>query len=651
MGRTEPFSGSLELSQVSHAPAVHGPRDLLRLSLGALGVVYGDIGTSPLYAIKECFSRQHGVAPSVDNVLGILSLVFWILVSIVVVKYIFFVMRADNHGEGGILALLALVTDQGSNPKKRGEAGARRRFALIALGIFGAALLLADGMITPVISVLGALEGLEVATPVFRPFVVPLALVILVALFVIQRRGTAGVGAIFGPAMLIWFAAIAACGLPGILAAPGVLAAVNPLYAARFFLTNGLHGFLILGSVVLCVTGAEALYADMGHFGRKPIRAAWFGVAYPALLINYFGQGALLIRHGDAVRDNPFYELAPDWALYPMVAIATLAAVIASQALISGAYSLAQQAIQLGLWPRMTIVHTSREASGQIYIPEINWSLMVACVGLVVGFRATSNLAAAYGIAVVATMIITTLLLYAVARNLWSWKVWQAMALCGIFLAIDLPLLGANVVKIAHGGWVPIAVGLLLFTLMTTWKRGRRALHEVLTATQYPIEKFLAELPRRQPLRVQGTAVFMTSNTGGTPPVLMHHFKHNKVLHEKVILLTIETEGMPEVPKGRRVQVRELGHGFWEVVAHYGFMETPNVPNILRRCEEKGLRVAPEQASYFLGRETILATGRSKLSYWRKLLFIYMSRNARPANAFFRIPSNRVVELGAQVEI
>lgn len=651
MGSSESLSESVDLTQVSHAPAVRGPRDLLRLSLGALGVVYGDIGTSPLYAIKECFSRQHGVTPSVENVLGVLSLVFWILISIVVVKYIAFVMRADNHGEGGILALLALVTDQGTNPKRRGEAGARRRFVLIALGIFGAALLLADGMITPVISVLGALEGLEVATPVFRPFVVPLALIILVALFVIQRRGTAGVGAIFGPAMLVWFAAIAACGLPRILQAPGVLAAINPLHAARFFVTNGVHGFLILGSVVLCVTGAEALYADMGHFGRRPIRAAWFGVAFPALLINYFGQGALLIQRGDDVRDNPFYELAPDWALYPMVVIATLAAVIASQALISGAYSLAQQAIQLGLWPRMTIVHTSREASGQIYIPEINWALMVACVALVVGFRASSNLAAAYGIAVVATMIITTLLLYAVARNLWGWKVWQAMGLCGSFLAIDVPLLGANVVKIAHGGWVPIAVGVVLFTLMTTWKRGRRALHEVLTAAQYPIEKFLAEMPRRQPLRVQGTAVFMTSSTGGTPPVLMHHFKHNKVLHEKVILLTIETEGMPEVPKNRRVEVRELGHGFWEVVAHYGFMETPNVPAILRRCEEKGLKVAPEQASYFLGRETILATGRSKLSHWRKLLFIYMSRNARPANAFFRIPSNRVVELGAQVEL
>jgi KUP system potassium uptake protein len=393
------------------------------------------------------------------------------------------------------------------------------------------------------------------------------------------------------------------------------------------------------------------LYADMGHFGRKPIRAAWFGIAFPALLVNYFGQGALLVAEGENAVENPFYQLAPDWALYPMVIITTAATVIASQALISGAYSVAQQAIQLGFWPRMTIIHTSREASGQIYIPEVNWALMVACVALTVGFRASTNLAAAYGIAVVATMTITTLLLYAVARGMWGWKVWQAMALCGLFLAVDLPLLGANLIKIAHGGWVPVVVGLVLFGLMTTWKRGRRALHDLMTATQYPIEKFLGEMPRRQPLRVQGTAVFMTSTTGGTPPVLMHHFKHNKVLHEKVILLTIETEGMPEVPKSRRVQVRELGHGFWEVVAHYGFMETPNVPSILRRCEEKGLRVAPEQASYFLGRETILATGRSKLPYWRKLLFIYMSRNARPANAFFRIPSNRVVELGAQVEL
>lgn len=634
----------------SHAPIIRSPKDLARLALGALGVVYGDIGTSPLYAIKECFASGHGVAISLPNVLGILSLVFWALLMIVVVKYIGFVMRADNHGDGGILALLALVTEQKSHPKK-GETGHKRWIGLVGLALFGAALLWADGAITPVISVLGALEGLDVATPVFRPWVVPLALVILVTLFMIQRRGTAGIAAIFGPVMVVWFAAMAALGLPAVVRHPEVLAAFNPLHAIRFFAANGAHGFLILGSVVLCVTGSEALYADMGHFGRRPIRFAWFVLVFPALLLSYFGQGAYLLEHVGGTVENPFYALAPQWFLYPLVLIATAAAVIASQALISGAFSLAQQAIQLGFSPRLTIKHTSGEASGQIYVPEVNNLLMVACVLLTITFQKSGNLAAAYGIAVMGTMVITTVLLYSVERRIWKWPVWQALALCGLFMVVDLPFLAANVVKIWSGGWVPIVGAIAIFVLMSTWKKGRTAVRRQLESSSVPLDYFLSRLEDNPPHRVPGTAVFMTSTMGVTPPILLHHFKHNKVLHERVILLTIVTEGMPEVPKRDRVQIREFTHGFCELIAHYGFMQTPNVPNVLRRASEQGLPINPENVSYFLGRETILTTGRTGMAKWRKDLFVYLARNARPANAFFRIPPNRVIELGAQVEL
>ena len=649
MSKPESTTG-VDLSPTSHAPIIRSPKDLARLSLGALGVVYGDIGTSPLYAIKECFALPHGVAISLGNVLGILSLVFWALTLIVVVKYIGFVMRADNHGDGGILALLALVTEQRSHPK-RGESGHRRWITLVALALFGAALLWADGMITPVISVLGALEGLDVATPFFRPWIVPIALGILVALFLVQRRGTAGIGAVFGPLMLVWFVSIAALGVPAIVRHPEVLAAVNPMHAFHFFRANGLHGFLILGAVVLCVTGSEALYADMGHFGRRPIRVAWFWLVFPALLANYFGQGALLLARGQEVVANPFYGLAPDWFLYPLVAIATAAAVIASQALISGAFSLAQQAIQLGFSPRMTIVHTSGEASGQIYVPEVNTILMISCVALTLMFQKSGNLAAAYGIAVMGTMVITTILLFSVELRIWKWPLWQALALSAAFMVIDIPFLAANVVKIVSGGWVPLAVAFAIYVLMTTWKRGRRAVRKTLEAGSLPIDLFLAGLATYGPFRVKGTAVFMTSSMNVTPPILLHHFKHNKVLHEKVILFTIVTEGVPEVAKRDRIQMRELEHGFSEVIAHYGFMQTPNVPLALRRAAELGLQFDANSVSYFLGRETILTTGKSAMARWRKSLFVYLARNARPANAFFRIPPNRVIELGAQVEI
>ena len=649
MSKVESSTG-VDLHATSHAPLIRSRKDLARLSLGALGVVYGDIGTSPLYAMKECFALPHGVAISLGNVLGILSLVFWALTLIVVVKYIGFVMRADNHGDGGILALLALVTEQRSHPK-RGETGHRRWITLVGLALFGAALLWADGMITPVISVLGALEGLDVATPIFRPWIVPLALAILVSLFLVQKRGTAGIGAVFGPLMLVWFASIAALGIPAIARHPEVLAAVNPMHAVHFFRANGMHGFLILGAVVLCVTGSEALYADMGHFGRRPIRIAWFWLVFPALLANYFGQGALLLSRGQEVVENPFYGLAPEWFLYPLVVIATLAAVIASQALISGAFSLAQQAIQLGFSPRMTIVHTSNEASGQIYVPEVNTILMVACVSLTLMFQKSGNLAAAYGIAVMGTMVITTILLFSVERRIWKWPLWQALALCAVFMIVDIPFLAANVVKIVSGGWVPLVVAFGIYVLMTTWKRGRTAVRKHLAEGSLPLDYFLSRLEDYAPHRVKGTAVFMTSTMGVTPPILLHHFKHNKVLHEKVVLFTIVTEGIPEVAKRDRIQMRELQHGFSEVIAHYGFMQTPNVPLALRRAAELGLEFDPGAVSYFLGRETLLTTGRSGMSNWRKRLFVYLARNARPANTFFRIPPNRVIELGAQVEL
>jgi KUP system potassium uptake protein len=634
-------------SATEHARTTPHGGALAALALGALGVVYGDIGTSPLYALKECFTGRHGVDPTPANVLGVLSLIFWAMTFVVTFKYLSFVMRADNRGEGGILALQALVSRK--DPNRRG------RKVLLLLGIFGAALLYGDGVITPAISVLSAVEGVAVAAPALTPLVVPLTVLLLAGLFLIQRSGTARVGAIFGPVMLAWFTVIGALGVRGILRDPSVLAAVNPYYGVRFFVDNGGAGFLVLGAVVLCITGGEALYADMGHFGKRPIRLAWLGLAMPALTLNYFGQGALLL-HQPAARENPFYLLAPSWALYPLIGLATLAAIVASQALISGAFSLTHQAVQLGYCPRITVKHTSTTEMGQIYIPEVNWAIGAACIALVLGFKSSSNLAAAYGIAVTGTMSITTLLFHRVMRDIWRWPRWWSWPLTVSFLAVDLSFFGANVVKIEEGGWFPIVAAIVVFTFMSTWKQGRALLAGMLRDAGLPLELFLADVVRRKPLRVPGTAVFMTSNLGSAPPVMLHHVKHNKVLHERIILVSVLTEEVPSVPEAERVVSRDLGVGFFQVVAHYGFMEQPNIPALLESLATREgagarLEVKPLEVSYYLGRETLLATGSASLATWRKKLFIIMSRNSATASAFFGLPPNRVVELGAQIQL
>ena len=618
---------------------------LVYLALGALGVVYGDIGTSPLYALRTCFSPAGGVAATHGNVLGLLSLIFWSLILIVSIKYLAFIMRADNRGEGGILALMALAFPE----RDKARAG-RPTWFLIALGVFGAALLYGDGLITPAISVLGAIEGLEVGTPVLKPYVVPLTILVLAALFGVQRIGTGRVGSMFGWVMLLWFVMLAALGINQILRVPEVLAAVNPVYAVRFFSANGLAGFHQLGAVFLVLTGAEALYADMGHFGRKPIRWAWFGLVLPALFLNYLGQGALVLEHPEAAA-NPFYRLAPMWGLYPLIALATAAAVIASQALISGSFSLTMQAVQLGFAPRVAIEHTSSSARGQIYIAGINWGLMFACVGLVLSFRSSDNLAAAYGIAVVLTMIITTLFLFFASQRLWGWSGLKAGTICVIFLSVELCFLAANLTKILHGGWFPLVVGVIGFTLMSTWKSGRQRLRQRLITSLLPIEDFLKDVEMSAPHRVPGTAIFLAGNPDGTPAALTHNFKHNKIIHKRVVLLTILTEEIPFVDNEYRVSVVELGQGFYRVLGRFGFMEEPNAEEILKLCKPHGLNFREMETTFFLSRETVIASKRRGLARWRKHLFALLARNAQPANAYFGLRPNRVVELGVQVEI
>ena len=618
---------------------------LAATALAALGVVYGDIGTSPLYALRTCFNPETGVSATHDNVLGILSLIFWSLILIVSVKYLVFVLRADNRGEGGILALMALAF-----PERSKESSTRTAWVLIAFGLFGAALLYGDGLITPAISVLGAMEGLEVATPALKPYVVPVTIIVLIGLFCVQRVGTGGVGRVFGWVMLLWFTTLAVLGFKQIFHTPEVLQCVNPTYAWRFFTENGLRGFHQLGAVFLVLTGAEALYADMGHFGKKPIRMAWFGLVLPALFINYLGQGALVLDTPEAA-SNPFYRLAPSWALYPLVALATAAAVIASQALISGSFSLTMQAVQLGYMPRVAIEHTSSSARGQIYIPWVNWGLMIACIGLVLGFRSSDNLASAYGIAVVLTMIITTLLFYFTARRLWKWNLFPTAALCAVFLAAELAFLSANLVKIQHGGWFPLTIGVIGFTIMSTWKTGRNRLRQRLVNSLLPIEDFLKDVAESKPQRVSGTAIFLAGNPDGTPAALTHNFKHNKIIHKRVVLLTILIEEIPFVETERRVEVADLGEGFFRVIGRYGFMEEPDALEILKLCKPHGLNFREMETTFFLSRETIISSERRGLARWRKRLFALLSRNAQPANAYFRLPPNRVVELGLQVEI
>ena len=613
---------------------------LLLLCLASLGIVYGDIGTSPLYALRECFYGPHGIPPTPANVIGVLSLILWSLLLIISVKYLILILRADNRGEGGILALATLVTDVVKRPK-----------FFFVLGLFGAALLYADGMITPAISVMSAVEGLNVATPLFERYVVPFSIVILIGLFFFQSRGTSGVGKVFGPVTILWFVMIAALGIQQILRVPEVLSAINPLQAIHFFLNNGSRGFLVLGAVFLAITGGEALYADIGHFGTRPIRLTWFVIVLPALTLNYFGQGALLLSEPDAA-ENPFFRMTPGWALFPMVILATAAAVIASQAIISGAFSLTMQAIQLGYIPRLKVNYTSARIIGQIYVPIVNWALMLSCIGLVLGFGSSSNLAAAYGVAITTTMLITTILFYVVARLRWHWPAVAALPVALFFVTIDLAFFSANMLKVAHGGWFPLLVSAGILFLMLTWRKGRRVLRGRLGEMCIPLDDFLSDLRTQNITRVPGTGVYMSGNRHGTPLALLHNLKHNKVLHEQVVVLTVRTEEVPYLTNSRdRVAIEKLEGGFWRVQVHFGFMEKPDVPSALESATKTGVRFTPMRTTYFIGRETILATRKLGLSSWRGSIFAWMTRNAGDVTSYFCLPPNGVVELGARVEV
>jgi KUP system potassium uptake protein len=635
-------------TQTTHAHPMKDPhgKNLLKYALCALGVVYGDIGTSPLYALKESFNPAHGLALNEVNIFGILSLMFWSLTLVIAVKYLSFILRADKQGEGGITTLLALLL-----PRLEGDKDQNYRMIVVVLGLFGAGLLYGDGIITPAISVLSAIEGLEVATPAFQPYVVPLTVLILVMLFSVQKRGTAKIGTVFGTATLIWFFTLIATGLPWIIKRPDILQCINPMYAVQFFIENGMHGFLVLSSVVLCITGGEALYADMGHFGKKPIRMGWFYLVFPALLINYFGQGALVLDQGHAVIGNTFYGLVSGWMIYPLVVISTIATVIASQAMLSGAFSLTQQSVQLGYLPRTIIHHTSRETEGQIYVPKVNFFLMIACISLVLIFQASTNLAAAYGVAVTATMTITSILFFLVTRLIWNWKLLPSLSLLALFLFVDLAFLTSNLTKLLHGGWVPVSIAIGMLAIMTTWKRGRFSLGKVMASVAVPLNDFLKRVSQDKIHRVKGTAVFMTLNRDIAPSVMLHHYKHNQVLHEQVILLSIITEHDPEVSLTDRFTVTKLEEGFFKIIAKYGYMETPNVIDILTKAKGADLQFDFDTISYYLGRESFVMTGDSGMAGWRKRLFVFLSRNARPATEFFNLPPDRVIEIGSQVRI
>ncbi len=622
--------------------AARSHAQVLPVALAAMGVVFGDIGTSPLYTMKEVFNGPHAVPVTPDNVLGILSLVFWALTIVVSLKYVVYIMRADNRGEGGIMALTSLALRTNKSP--------RLGTVMAALGLFGAALFYGDGVITPAISVLSAVEGLEVATPAFRPYVAPISLVVLTGLFVIQRSGTARVGAIFGPVMLFWFTTLGVLGAMNVVRHPDVLQAFNPAYAVSFFADNHWHGFLALGAVVLAITGGEALYADMGHFGRRPIKVAWFGYVFPALYLNYLGQGALILADPSTVK-NPFYLLVPDPLVLPMVGLSTLATIIASQAVISGAFSLTKQAIQLGYSPRMHVVHTSDKEVGQIYVPNVNWMLLGAVVALVLGFHSSSALASAYGIAVTLTMMIDTILAFVVVRALWQWGWAAAVTFLTLFFVVDFAFFSANSVKIIDGGWFPLAMGLGVHTLLMTWKKGREALNERMRQDTMPLNLFIQSMFHDPPLRVPGTGVFMTTAPDGVPRALLHNMLHNKVLHARVVLVNVITEDIPFVTDAERVRVEELDFGFYRVFVRYGFKDDPDIPKALAMCEDQGLPFELMEASFFLGRETLIPRTGSSMALWREKLFIVMFRNAHSAADFFCIPPNRVVEFGTQIEL
>ncbi|HSI24064.1 MAG TPA: potassium transporter Kup [Methylotenera sp.] len=614
------------------------------MALAALGVVFGDIGTSPLYTMKEVFSvGPHPIALNPMNVYGILSLITWALILIVSIKYVAFIMRADNRGEGGIMALLALAS------RNAGRSRVKQRNIML-LGILGACMFYADGMITPAISVLSAVEGLEVAAPHLHQFIVPITLLVLFALFWAQSKGTAIMGKFFGPIMLLWFGTLGVLGAINIAHDATILHALNPFYAVDFFVHQPKIAFVALGAVVLAVTGAEALYADMGHFGRFPIRLAWFGFVLPALLLNYFGQGALILNDASAVK-NPFYLLAPEWSLFPLIGLATLATVIASQAVITGAFSVSRQALQLGYLPRMHIQHTSESEQGQVYMPRVNWGLMIAVMALVIGFGSSGDLAAAYGIAVTGDMVITTLLATVVFREIWGWGKLKTSLLIGLFLIIDLAFFGANVLKIPDGGWVPLLIGAAIFVLILTWKNGRYMLYKHLKSEAMDLAPFIEALGAHPPARVPGMALFMTPNPEGVPHAMLHNLKHNKVLHEKVVILTVRFSDYPHTNTAERVSVEALPYEFYRVIINYGFKDEPDLPRDLELCNKYGLIFDAMETSFFIGKEILIASEKSGMAYWRKKIFIGMFRSAETITNQFKLPPNRVVELGSQVKI
>jgi KUP system potassium uptake protein len=627
-----------------HGHAEQGPdRQLLKLSLAALGVVFGDIGTSPLYAIRECFHGEYGIVVSAANVLGVLSLMFWSLVMIVTFKYLLFVFRADNQGEGGVMALTALIKSATGQMKNS-------RLALVSIGLFAACLLYGDGMITPAISVLSAVEGIRIITPIFKPYVVPVTIIILSALFLIQRRGTASVGRLFGPLILVWFSVLAVLGFIQIVRSPEVLAALLPWYGIKFLLINRFHGFVVLGAVFLVVTGAEALYADMGHFGKRPIRLTWIFLVFPALVLNYFGQGALLLTRPEESH-HPFYALVPSWAMLPMVVLATLATIIASQAVITGSFSLTRQAIQLGYLPRLRVTHTSASHIGQIYIGPVNWLLMICTIGLVLGFQSSSKLAAAYGVAVTSTMLVTTTLFYVVARKRWGWSALTAGALTGLFFLVDIPFFSANISKILHGAWFPLVIGALFFIAMLTWEQGRKILVDQIQTLTPSFDTFKKSLDENPPLRVAGQAVFLTGNPDVVPSTLVQNLRHNKIIHSEVAILHFKTKNIPRVSNFEKVQCEKLGEGFFQIIARHGFMEQPKIDIILTLAHEQGLNFKLKEASYYLGREKLSIGADPRMSRWRSNLFIFMSRNAMDAASFFGIPPDQIIEVGVHLQL